>query len=57
MIAVMLFVIVLCLFTQSLDQYVPGNRRFVLAAVLVAYATIRILRLKKKWNQIKESQS
>jgi hypothetical protein len=53
MIAVMLLLSVTCLFAESAQEWLPGNRRYVMAGVLVIYTGVRWYRLqafKKKLN-------
>ena len=54
MIAVMLLLAVACLFTESAVQWLPGNRRYVMAGVLVLYTAIRWYRLKVYKKRISE---
>jgi uncharacterized membrane protein len=46
MIGVMLLLAVACVVTQSAEQWLPGNRRYVMAGVLVVYTGIRWYRLQ-----------
>lgn len=54
MIAVMLLLAIACLFANSADEWLPGNRRYVMAGVLVVYTGVRWYRLqafKKRLNE------
>ena len=56
MIGVMLLLAVACLFADSAAQWLPGNRRYVMAGVLVVYTGIRWYRLQAFKKRIKEEQ-
>lgn len=54
MISVMLLLAVACVFADSAEQWLPGNRKYVMAGVLVAYTGVRWYRLrifKKRMNE------
>ena len=56
MVAVLLLVAVACTFAESADQWLPGNRRFVMAGVLVVYSGIRWYRIQKFKKQLADEQ-
>ena len=47
-----LFIGILCLIAPANNLWLPGNRRYVMAAVLVSYATIRYYRTRKLSREI-----
>ena len=56
MISVMLLLVVACLFADSAEQWLPGNRRYVMAGVLVVYTSIRWYRLQAFKKRLKDEQ-
>jgi uncharacterized membrane protein len=56
MIGVMLLLAVACLFADSAQEWLPGNRRFVMAGVLVVYTGVRWYRLKAFKKRLHEEQ-
>jgi hypothetical protein len=56
MIGVMLLLAVACLFADSAEQWLPGNRRYVMAGVLVVYTSVRWYRLQAFKKRLKEEQ-
>jgi uncharacterized membrane protein len=59
MIGVMLMLATACLFAESAEQWLPGNRRYVMAGVLVIYTGVRWYRLqvfKKRLNEEQHDQ-
>ena len=56
MIGVMLLLAVTCLFADSAEQWLPGNRRFVMAGVLVVYTGVRWYRLQVFKKRLQEEQ-
>jgi uncharacterized membrane protein len=56
MIGVMLLLAVACLFTDSAGQWLPGNRRYVMAGVLVVYTGVRWYRLQVFKKRLHEEQ-
>jgi predicted acyltransferase len=57
MIGVMLLLAVACLFADSAEQWLPGNRRFVMAGVLVVYTGIRWYRLQAFKKRLHNEQN
>jgi hypothetical protein len=54
MIGVMLMLAVACLFADSAEQWLPGNRKYVMSGVLIIYTSVRWYRLqafKKRLNR------
>ena len=47
MIAVLLMAALACAVAPSADMWLPGNRKYVMAGVLVVYSAVRFARLKK----------
>ena len=56
MIGVMILLAVACLFADSAEQWLPGNRRFVMAGVLVIYTSVRWYRLQAFKKRLQEEQ-
>lgn len=56
MIGVMLLLAVACLFADSAQEWLPGNRRYVMAGVLVVYTGVRWYRLHAFKKQLNEEQ-
>jgi uncharacterized membrane protein len=56
MIGVMLLLAIACLITDSAEQWLPGNRRYVMAGVLVVYTGIRWYRLQVFKKRLQEEQ-
>jgi hypothetical protein len=56
MIGVMLLLAVVCLFTDSAGQWLPGNRRYVMAGVRVVYTGVRWYRLQVFKKRLHEEQ-
>jgi hypothetical protein len=56
MIAVLLLVALACTFADSSEQWLPGNRRYVMAGVMVVYSGIRWYRLQKFKKQLADDQ-
>jgi hypothetical protein len=56
MIATLLLVALACTFADSAEQWLPGNRRFVMAGVLVVYSGIRWYRLRVFQKQLQHDQ-
>jgi uncharacterized membrane protein len=54
MIGVMLLLAVACLFSDAAEQWLPGNRRYVMAGVLVVYTGVRWYRLQAFKKRLKE---
>jgi hypothetical protein len=46
MVATLLLVALACLVADSAEQWLPGNRRYVMAGVLTVYSCIRWYRLR-----------
>jgi hypothetical protein len=57
MIGVMLLLAVACLLADSAEQWLPGNRRFVMAGVLVVYTGIRWYRLQAFKKRLHNEQN
>lgn len=45
--AFFMIIAVICLFAPKDNSWLPGNRRFVMAAVMATYAVIRYYRTRK----------
>jgi hypothetical protein len=56
MIGVMLLLAVACLFADSAQEWLPGNRRYVMASVLVVYTGVRWYRLQVFKKRLQEEQ-
>jgi hypothetical protein len=56
MIGVMLLLAVACLFADSAQEWLPGNRRYVMAGVLVVYTGVRWYRLQVFKKRLHEEQ-
>ena len=56
MIGVMLLLAIACLSADSAEQWLPGNRRYVMAGVLVVYTGIRWYRLQVFKKRLQEEQ-
>jgi uncharacterized membrane protein len=56
MIAVMLLLAVSCVFADSAEMWLPGNRKYVMAGVLLAYTGVRWYRLLKFKKRLDEEQ-
>ena len=52
MIGVMLMLAITCLFAESAQEWLPGNRRFVMAGGLVVYTGVRWYRLQAFKKQL-----
>lgn len=42
---------VYCIFSESVTEYLPGWRKYVMGVVFIAYGVIRGQRLKKQFTQ------
>jgi hypothetical protein len=47
MIGILLLAAVTCVAAPSADQWLPGNHKYVMALVLVAYSAVRYYRVQK----------
>lgn len=47
MIAVLMLLSISCLFLADSNQWLPGNRKYIMAAVFFAYAVVRFFRIRK----------
>jgi hypothetical protein len=56
MIGVMLLLAIACLFADSAEQWLPGNRRYVMAGVLVVYTGVRWYRLQSFQKRLNDEQ-
>jgi len=56
MIGVMLLLAVTCVFADSSEQWFPGNRRYVMAGVLVVYTAVRWYRLQAFKKRLNDEQ-
>lgn len=56
MIGVMLLLAIACLFADSTEQWLPGNRRYVMAGVLVVYTGVRYYRLQAFKKRLNDEQ-
>ncbi|MFN5621061.1 MAG: hypothetical protein ACK478_07155 [Flavobacteriales bacterium] len=56
MIATLLLVALACVITDSAEQWLPGNRRYVMAGVLLVYSGIRWYRLRAFQKQLQHEQ-
>lgn len=56
MIGVMLMLAVACLFADSAEQWLPGNRKYVMSGVLIIYTSVRWYRLQAFKKRLNEEQ-
>jgi hypothetical protein len=56
MIGVMLMLAVACLFAESAEQWLPGNRKYVMGGVLIIYTAVRWYRLQAFKKRLNEEQ-
>lgn len=56
MIGVMLMLAVACLFADSAEQWLPGNRKYVMSVVLIIYTSVRWYRLQAFKKRLNEEQ-
>lgn len=56
MIGVMLLLAFACLFADSAQEWLPGNRRYVMAGVLVVYTGVRWYRLNAFKKRLSDEQ-
>ena len=56
MIATLLLVALACVIADSAEQWLPGNRRYVMTGVLVVYSGIRWYRLRSFQKQLLNEQ-
>lgn len=56
MIATLLLVALACVIADSAEQWLPGNRRYVMAGVLLVYSGIRWYRLRAFQKQLQHEQ-
>jgi len=56
MIVILLLIALTCAMADSAEQWLPGNRRFVMSGVLVMYSGIRYFRIQKFKKQLADEQ-
>jgi uncharacterized membrane protein len=56
MIGVMLLLALACVYADSAELWLPGNRKYVMAGVLVLYTGVRWYRLLKFKKRLHEEQ-
>jgi len=56
MIAVLLLVALTCALVDGAEQWLPGNRRYVMAGVLVVYSGIRWYRIQRFKKQLADEE-
>jgi hypothetical protein len=56
MIATLLLVALACVIADSAEQWLPGNRRYVMAGVLMVYSGIRWYRLRAFQKRLQHEQ-
>ncbi len=47
MIALLVLVALLCFVSKGSEQWLPGNRKYIMGFVLLAYSLIRFIRLRR----------
>jgi hypothetical protein len=47
MIGLLVLLALVCFAVPGAQQWLPGNRRFIMGAILLLYATVRFFRLRK----------
>lgn len=47
MIGLLLMLAMVCFTVPGADQWLPGNRKYIMGSVLIAYSVVRFFRLKK----------
>ena len=47
MIGLLLIVAILCFTMKGAEQWLPGNRKYIMGIVLMTYSLIRFLRLRR----------
>lgn len=56
MVAVLLLLAALCFFTEVFAQYTQGQKKYLLGTVLLLYAIIRAVRIKKQLLDLKRQE-
>lgn len=56
MIAILLLVALTCVLAESAEQWLPGNRRYVMSGVLVVYSGIRWYRIQRFKKQLADEE-
>lgn len=56
MVAVLLLLAALCFFTEVFAQYAEGQKKYLLGTVLLLYAIIRAVRIKKQLLDLKRQE-
>jgi low temperature requirement protein LtrA len=52
-ISIIVLLAIVTLFTDLLEDNVPGNMKYVLGSVLLLYATMRVFRARRMWLKMK----
>ena len=56
MVAVLFLLAALCFFTEVFQQYTDGPKKYLLGIVLLLYAIIRAVRIKKQLIDLKRQE-